>query len=110
VGPDPRGIRRTTEPRNPSRLKRDEESYRFYGEGQEVTETAYAEALARVDLDLQPQRSHGRYLGLEPVDERDASFGTRPLRTAEPGFELTAHGVQERADGAGRRLHQIDVV
>ena len=43
--------------------------------------------LARIDLDLQPQRDRRRVLGIEPVDEGDASLGLFPLRFAEPRIE-----------------------
>lgn len=66
--------------------------------------------LARVDLHLQPKRSHWRDFRLEPVEQCHTAFGTRALGQPEPMVEPFPHRVQDGSNRARCSLHQVDVL
>src|SRR4051812_80361 len=65
--------------------------------------------LVRVDLDLKPQRAHGRHLRLESVDKADHLLDGPP-GLAQPGIERAPERVEQRPDRRPGDLHQVDIL
>ena len=67
------------------------------------------EVLTRVGFDLQAQGQGRDVLGIEPVDDRDASFRLFVARLTEPGIEYVTQRVHHGTRRHSLRLDKIDV-
>jgi hypothetical protein len=65
--------------------------------------------LAGIDLDLQPQTERRHILGIEFVDESDATLGLFPLRFAKPPIKNFAQRFHHRTRRLGPCLDKVHV-